>query len=62
MRGNGTGLGVASGSARISNSVMTQNSDFGIFNPTGTVLTRQNNTVSGNGADVSGTLTPLGGV
>jgi hypothetical protein len=28
----------------------------------GTVFTRRNNTVSGNGTDVVGTLTPLGGV
>jgi hypothetical protein len=40
---------------------VTRNS-FGIDNNGGAVLTRQNNTVSGNGTDVIGALTPLGGV
>jgi hypothetical protein len=66
LRGNGTGLDLdaadATSSARISNSVVTQNTT-GITNGLhGTVFTRRNNTVSGNGTDVVGTLTPLGGV
>jgi hypothetical protein len=59
---NANGLFVNTGTARLSNSVITGNSNAGIFVSTGTLLTRQNNTVSGNTADVSGTLTPLGGV
>jgi hypothetical protein len=63
MRGNGAGLLAFNASTvRISNSVVTQNSGSGISNSGATVLTRQNNTVSGNGTDVFGTLTPLGGV
>jgi hypothetical protein len=61
LRGNGVGLYVTGGIARISNSVVTQNTT-GIEIDDGTVLTRRNNTVSGNGTDVVGTLTPLGGI
>jgi hypothetical protein len=56
------GLIVVSATARVSNSVFTDNG-FGIGNSGGTVLTRQNNTVSGNTIqDLVGALTPLGGV
>lgn len=56
------GLVVESGgTARVSNSVFVNNG-HGISNLGGTVLTRQNNTVSGNGGtQTDGTLTPLGG-
>ena len=57
------GLVVESGgTARVSNSVFVNNG-HGISNLSGTVLTRQNNTVSGNGGtQTDGTLTPLGGI
>ncbi len=55
---NAQGLFVSStGTARISNSVFTNN-DVGIHN-NGTLLTRQNNTVSGNGTDLIGPPTTL---
>jgi len=56
------GLVVESGgTARVSNSVFVNNG-HGISNLSGTVWTRQNNTVSGNGGtQTDGTLTPLGG-
>lgn len=57
-RGNGSGLSVISGVARISDSVFVNNST-GIRNNNGTVLTRENNTVSGNTNDVDGSLTAL---
>jgi hypothetical protein len=61
--GNGLyGLGAfAGGIARISNSVFTENGD-GIRNVGGTVETRQNNTVRGNGTDINGMLTAIGGI
>ncbi|MPZ59419.1 MAG: hypothetical protein GEU91_23635, partial [Rhizobiales bacterium] len=58
----GRGLFVGSGAlARISNSTFTDNA-IGLFNNGGTLETRQNNTVSGNGTNVSGALTPIGGI
>ena len=62
-RGNSQGLlvHIATATARISNSVFTDNGT-GIVN-NGTVLTRRNNTVSGNTTDLAGTaLTVLGGI
>jgi hypothetical protein len=57
--GNGDGLFVANGStARISNSTFTNNTTG--INNSGTVETRQNNTVRGNTTNVVGALTPLG--
>jgi hypothetical protein len=59
--GNSVGLFVSAGeSARISNSSFTDNVT-GINND-GTLETRENNTVAGNTTNVSGTLTPIGGV
>jgi hypothetical protein len=63
-RGNvNEGLAVTASTARLSNSVLTNNG-IGVVNVISTVLTRQNNTVSGNAeADLAGDpLTPLGGV
>jgi hypothetical protein len=68
-RGNGrAGLALfgAGSTARLSNSVVTENGK-GVSTDTGsTLLTRKNNTVSGNGDgpedNVVGALTPLGGV
>ena len=58
---NDVGLSVGGATARISNSVVTNNVT-GINNNSGTVLTRQNNMVSGNTANLSGSaLTVLGG-
>jgi hypothetical protein len=59
-RGNSAGIFV-NGLARISNSVFTNNTT-GIQNNSGTVLTRRNNTVSGNTTETSGTLTTLAGI
>jgi hypothetical protein len=62
-RGNTVaGIVVAAGSsiARISNSVFSNNATG--IDADGTVLTRQNNVVSGNTTNVSGTLTPLAGI
>jgi nitrous oxidase accessory protein NosD len=61
-RGNLTGLQVASGTARISSSVVTNNGTGISVGSTATLLTRVNNTVSGNTTNVSGTVTPLGGI
>jgi hypothetical protein len=55
---NGLGVGFES-SARISNSVFTNNGT-GLFN-NGILETRQNNTVRGNGTNVSGPLTVIPG-
>jgi hypothetical protein len=62
-QGNTYGLYLfGGGTARISNSAFVNNG-YGIYNLSGTVLTRQNNTVSGNSSgDTVGTLTPLGGI
>ena len=61
-RGNSTnGLWAFDGTMTISNSVIANNVT-GISKDGGaTVLTRQNNTVTGNGTDTLGMLTPLGG-
>ena len=48
------------GTAVVSGSAFTNNGT-GIFQEFGTILSRGNNTVSGNTTDVSGSLTPLGG-
>ena len=59
-RGNGIGLQAAT-TARLANSVVTNN-DIGVFNSSGTVETRGNNTIAGNRTDdvqPSGSLTPL---
>jgi hypothetical protein len=63
VHGNGTGLIVGGGaSARVSHSTFTNNTAVGILNHSGTIETRRNNTVRGNGTNVDGTLTPIGGV
>jgi hypothetical protein len=57
-----SGLQVSVGGiARISNSTFIGNGT-GIANMASTVETRQNNTVRGNTTDVSGALTPVGGI
>ena len=48
-------------SVTISNSVFSNNRSYGIFTD-GSVGTRGNNTVAGNGTDIDGTLTPLPGM
>ena len=46
----------------VSNSVVTNNQNYGFRQSgTSTFLSRGNNTVRGNGTDVSGTITPLAG-
>ena len=61
-RGNFSGLEAlfdgAVGFVAISGSTFTSNSNVGIITSE-TVMTRDNNTVAGNGTDISGTLTPL---
>ena len=58
-RHNGIGLWVATGTARISRSVFTDN-DIGIRNDsTGTLQRLQNNTLEGNGTNLSNTGTEL---
>lgn len=61
--GNGLrGLHVNSGStARISNSVFTSNGT-GLENASGTLQSRGNNTVAGNGTNTSGIITALAGI
>jgi parallel beta-helix repeat protein len=49
----------ANGDALISNSVFTNNTTGVIDSASGSVLTRENNTIAGNGTNVTGTLTPL---
>ncbi len=62
VRGNfQQGLLVGSGVARISNSVVTNNST-GLHRTGGTLFSRGNNVVSGNATDTSGVITALGGV
>jgi hypothetical protein len=63
VRGNGlVGLLVQQNStARISNSVVTNNGT-GLQNLNSTLLSRGNNLVSGNGANVMGPVTPLPGI
>jgi hypothetical protein len=59
--GNGLAVNLG-GAARISNSTFTSNAT-GINNISGTVETRENNTVRGNtNNQVSGALTPIGGI
>jgi hypothetical protein len=61
-RGNLTGLHVEGGStARISSTVVTNNGTGPLVDAGATLLTRRNNTVTGNTTDVSGTLTRLRG-
>ncbi len=61
-RGNDRGLRVEDGgAARISSSVVTANATGLSIESGSTLLTRRNNTVSGNTADVSGVLTVLAG-
>ena len=50
---NATGLDVTGGLARISNSTFADNTNFGIRNLS-RVLTRQSNTISGNGTNLAG--------
>ena len=59
--GNKYGLAVNSAVAQVSSSVFTANGQ-GINNSGGTVFTRQDNAVSGNGSNVVGPLTPMTGV
>jgi hypothetical protein len=62
-RNGGAGVDVTNtGTVRLSNSALIENGVGISSSGSSTVLTRQNNTVSGNGNDVSGPLTPLGGV
>jgi hypothetical protein len=62
-RGNNVGLRNSVDTATVSNSTLTNNF-IGVIVGVGssTVLTRGNNLVSGNTTDVSGILTPLGGI
>jgi hypothetical protein len=61
---NSNGMVVAGGFGRISNSAVTDNTVRGLHNSSGTLATRGNNTVNGNGngADTVGVITPFGGV
>ena len=57
---NYIGIEVDSGVGRVSNSTVTDNFGTGLYNEGGTLYSRQNNTVAGNGRpDESGTITPL---
>jgi hypothetical protein len=57
----GAGVEVLGGIARVSNSTITNNG-YGFFQQApGVVQSRGNNTVQGNGTDVSGTITPITG-
>jgi hypothetical protein len=47
------------GIATVSNSTVTDNFEVGLYNDGGTLYSRQNNTVAGNGTPTSGTITPL---
>jgi hypothetical protein len=60
-RGNGaSGLTTGiDGETRISNSVFTNNGTGVTVGASGVVFSRGNNTISGNGTNVTGTLTPL---
>ena len=64
--GNRVGLNTAlfglGPTVRISESVFVNNTDFGVINNGGTILSRGNNTVSGNGTDIQGIITPLSGI
>ena len=54
------GIGIVSGTIRVSNSTVTDNTKYGLYQNGGTLYSRQNNTVAGNvGGDTSGTITPL---
>jgi parallel beta-helix repeat protein len=59
--GNDTGISVTGATAHVSNCTVTNNSEFGFLNVFGTMETRQNNTVRGNGQDIAATLTPISG-
>jgi len=62
-RANVTGVFVQTGGiVRLSGSVVTDNGTGLSLQAGSTLLTRVNNTVSGNTTDVSGTVTPLGGI
>jgi hypothetical protein len=62
-RGNGRGVRVQGNSTgRLADSVMTNNVIGLSVAPGATLLTRANSTVAGNATDVSGVLTPLGGI
>jgi hypothetical protein len=51
-----------SGILRVSNCTITENSGDGLHNNSGTIESRQNNSVRGNGAVSSGAITPITGV
>ena len=53
------GIEVDSGIARVSNSTVTDNFATGLYNDGGTLYSRQNNTVAGNGNDPLGVTTSL---
>jgi hypothetical protein len=53
---------VTGGTGRISNSVVTDNGTGLSVEAGSTLLTRVNNTVSGNATDISGSVTPFGGI
>jgi len=53
------GIGIVSGTVRVSNSTVTDNAGKGLYQNGGTLYSRQNNTVAGNSPDTSGTITPL---
>jgi hypothetical protein len=62
-RGNGIGIGVqGAGIARISRAVVTNNVTGLSVSAGASLRTRVNNVVSGNATDVSGVVTPLGGI
>ena len=57
---NYNGIEVDSGVGRVSNSTVTDNFGTGLYNEGGTLYSRLNNTVAGNGPpDEAGTITPL---
>jgi hypothetical protein len=66
VAGNANGVFVGNGATvRVSNSTIVNNSGNGLINSAGspgTLLSRGNNTVSGNGTNTSGTITALGGL
>lgn len=62
VAGNGSGVGAVNGTLRISDSVITGNS-VGLSQAGGsTVLSRRNNTVSGNNQETNGIITTLDGI
>jgi hypothetical protein len=59
---NSSGISEALATVRISNCTVTDNTNFGVAANGGFIESRGNNTVRGNGTDVSATITPISGI